>query len=274
MATLRISSTASGPSTEFDLYADRISQSISGNYTVVRLYIRCYNRGNSYSYVGDGGYHHGWIEGYSSDDVVHSTSSNFLPSGVGTDAMRWQEGPVDVQVKHNSDGTRGPVNLRMTVGYAGVSFDRTVSFSDFPTINVSDPPDAPTLKPLYNISHTGMTMDMDDGSSNGSTITARQYQYSTSSTFSGATTYSLASNGIVTRNDLKPGTKYYWRARTYNADGYSPWSASRTATTLAGAFVKYNGTWHVAIPYVKSSGVWKPAVPYVKSSGQWHMGGN
>src|SRR5919206_193876 len=98
MATERISYNASGPATEFNLYADRVGQSVSGNYTTVRLYIRCYNRGNTSSFVGDGGYHHGWIEGYGTQDAMHSRSSNFLPSGVATNALRWEEGPVDVNV--------------------------------------------------------------------------------------------------------------------------------------------------------------------------------
>lgn len=100
-------------------------------------------------------------------------------------------------------------------------------------VNRATVPPAPITKTPTNISDTGMTFEFDDNGTGGATITNRYYQYSKASNFSGASDISAPSNGIVTRNDLDPGTTYYWRARVRNSEGYSAYGTTRSAKTLA-----------------------------------------
>lgn len=137
------------------------------------------------------------------------------------------------------------------------------------TVAIARPPAAPTSKVPTNIGPTSMTFDIDDGSNNGASITGRYYQYSKLSNFSGASDIALPSSGTVTRNDLDPNTLYYWRGRTKNSAGYSPYSTARSATTLAAAWVKVSGVWKRAILFIKVSGTWKQVVLYGKKAGAW-----
>lgn len=98
------------------------------------------------------------------------------------------------------------------------------------TANVA--PGTPSSKNLTGISHYAMTFEFDDPPSNGGTaITLREYQYSSNSSFSGASVIAAPSTGVVTRTDLAAGTLYYWRGRVQNAQGASAWSTIRSATT-------------------------------------------
>lgn len=132
--TDRISVSKTSPSTGFYLEADRISQSVAGNYTKVRCYLRCVNLGNTSSFSGFPGDQIGSIDGIG--EFGRRSGNPFLPSGVGNGVTRWRIGPFDVNVPHNADGTRGAITLRQGLYYdgGGVAQDNTASFNDFPAI--------------------------------------------------------------------------------------------------------------------------------------------
>lgn len=132
--TDRIAVAKSSPSTTFYLEADRIGQSIAGNYTTVRFYLRCVNNGGTGSFSSYAGNHIGSIDGIG--EFGRHSGTPFLPSGVAGGATRWRDGPWDVNIPHNADGTRGAITLRQGLYYDGgaVAQDNTASFSDFPAI--------------------------------------------------------------------------------------------------------------------------------------------
>lgn len=70
---------------------------------------------------------------------------------------------------------------------------------------------------------------------------------------------------------LPPGTTLYFRSRTRNSVGWSPWSASTVTRTVAGARIKVGAVWKEAIPYVKVAGVWRLARPWVRVAGTWRI---
>jgi len=123
------------PSTSFYLEADRIDQSIAGNFTTVRFYLRCVNTGNTSSFSSYTGQQIGSIDGIGTF-ATHGPVAPFLPSGVAGGATRWRDGPYDVNIPHNADGTRGAITLRQGLYYdgGGVAQDNTAGFNDFPRI--------------------------------------------------------------------------------------------------------------------------------------------
>lgn len=68
---------------------------------------------------------------------------------------------------------------------------------------------------------------------------------------------------------LPPGTTLYFRSRTRNSVGWSPWSGPTVARTIAGARVKVGPVWKEAVPYVKDGGVWKIVRPWARIAGIW-----
>lgn len=132
------------------------------------------------------------------------------------------------------------------------------------TLKVPDAPSSVTLSSLTQVSAYGTFKDNWNG---GATITSRAIAYNTSNTTTGATI--VSSDGSTTLTGLKPGTKYYFWARTQNSVGVSAWSAVSSATTVAGAYVIVGGVPKPAVPYVRSGGVWKVARPWQNSKGTW-----
>lgn len=135
MGTVRISATKSSPATTFYLEADRYSQSVAGNYTTLRIYLRAINGpgGSTGSSFSGAGVQIAGVDGVDSNVGQHSANP-FLPSGFANGATRWHDGPWYVNVPHNADGTRGAVTLRMSLDYGSIDVDHTASFNDFPTI--------------------------------------------------------------------------------------------------------------------------------------------
>lgn len=135
MATLRLSWTSTSPSTEFNTYCDRVSQSIAGNYTTLNIYVQAINAGNSSTFLSGAGSQIASIDGEWSGGG-QSVGSNFLPSGYANGAQRWFLGPYVVNIPHNSDGTgpTGGVTLRQATVFGSFNNNITVNFNDFPTI--------------------------------------------------------------------------------------------------------------------------------------------
>lgn len=139
--TVRIAVTKSSPTTEFQMEADRVGQSIEGNYTIVRCRMKCINRGDSTSFSNWYGRQKISINTHWSGATKSGTP--FLPSGYAHDAVRWNLGNYDIQIPHGDDGKRGAITLRMELEYGNGNVDEahTFSFNDFPDI-----PRGPRLK--------------------------------------------------------------------------------------------------------------------------------
>lgn len=130
-----------------------------------------------------------------------------------------------------------------------------------------DEPSAPGGVSVGNITQTSVSVSFKDPTdTGGSAILERQIGYGT---YPATPTTTVNYPGPITISNLKPGTQYYFRSRTRNAVGWSPWSAATIATTIAGAFVKVGGVWKPAVPYVRVGGVWKVARPWGRIVGYW-----
>lgn len=100
--------------------------------------------------------------------------------------------------------------------------------------SVATVPDAPSnmAGTPDQITATSMRYRYRGNSDGGSPVIRWEYQYSTSSSFSGASIQVGTMSGDVVRTDLAPNTTYYWRARGVNAIGAGPWSSRVQGTTL------------------------------------------
>lgn len=127
-------------------------------------------------------------------------------------------------------------------------------------------PNAPNAPIISNIGPTSVVASWTPNWDGGAPITGYEIGYSTSSTPPGSGT---PATSPVTISGLTPGTTYYIWVRASNVVGWSPWSATSTAMTIAGVRIRVGGVWRIAIPYVRQGGVWRLARPWVRSAGVW-----
>lgn len=163
------------------------------------------------------------------------------------------------------------LNISFTMGATGTSGMGGPTTLNA-TIQRATVPPAPTSVAIALITHTSMRYQFSGNGTGGSAITGYDYQYSVNANMSGASIINAGTSGLVTRTDLLPGTRYYWRSRSRNAVGASGWSGIISGVTLAGVRVRVAGVWRTAIPYVRVAGVWRVCVPYVKHLGVWKAG--
>lgn len=128
-------------------------------------------------------------------------------------------------------------------------------------------PDAPSAPLLSSVTATSVDVAFSPNGNGGSSITAYQIGWSTSS--SGSPTSSVSASSPQVVEDLAPGTIYYFRVRARNSVGWSAWSSATSARTVAGAYVKVGAVWKLAIPYVKDGDTWKIAEAWSRSVGVW-----
>jgi hypothetical protein len=137
------------------------------------------------------------------------------------------------------------------------------------TVVTLDEPGTSGILVLTDVDQTSVVGSFLDGPENGSVTLQRQIGYGTDP-ITPTSTADTSGNGRAREIDgLLPGTLYYFRTRTRNSVGWSPWSTAISATTVAGAFVKVGAVWLPAIPYVRVGGVWKVARPWSSAVGVW-----
>lgn len=224
--TDRIGVQKSSPSTAFYLEADVVGT--SGNSSRVRCYLRCVNAGNGSSQFNDSGFQAGSIDGFG--EFGRHSGHPFLPGGYANGQWRWRDGYWDVLIPHNSDGTRGPVTLRMTLVYGNINESHTASLS---FARIPKAPAAPTINSASpdQITANSMRVRFSGNDNGGSTVLEWQIQYDTSSSFN-ASPKTVSSNGTTTLTGLQPGTTYYYRARGRNAVGWGAYSSVDSGKTL------------------------------------------
>lgn len=229
--TDRIGVTKSSPSTSFYLEADVVSQSQSGNYSTVRCYLRCVNAGNTSSQFNNTGFQAGSIDGIG--EFGRHSGNPFLPGGYGAGAQRWRNGAYNVNVSHNSDGTRSPITLRMTLDYGSINESHTASLS-FARIPQEPAAPSPLSGTPDQVTATSMRYRFSGNDNGGASIIEWQIQYAENSAFTvGVKT--MTSTGTSTLTGLKPGTRYWIRSRGRNSVGWGSYSSVRDATTLGAA---------------------------------------
>lgn len=132
-------------------------------------------------------------------------------------------------------------------------------------------PTAPSIS-VGNITQTTALITIAAPSSNGGAA-IDQYTTQISAVSNFATlhdSWTTTGVGNIGTTDLIPGTTYYTRVRAHNSAGFSPYSATASFTTLAGAQVKVAGAWRQATGYVKVNGAWvKCTGVWKKASGAW-----
>lgn len=134
-----------------------------------------------------------------------------------------------------------------------------------------DTPGTPSMPAIGSgdITQTSVAVSMSLNGNGGDPITGYQFGYSTGTD---PTDHIVNANGTSTTiTGLAPATKYNFYARVRNDIGWSNWSGGRTASTLAGLWVKVGTTWVQAIPYVNVGGTWKVAQPWARSQGFWEV---
>ncbi|RUQ06984.1 hypothetical protein D8M34_05810 [Microbacterium sp. HSID17254] len=118
--TDQISVFKSTPNTSFFVEGDLVSQNIAGNYSVIRCYLKAINGpgATSGSQYNGPGYHEGHVDGVTR--FARQEGNPFLPGGVPNGALRWRNGPWDVRVDHDADGTRAPIRFAQVLSYGSV----------------------------------------------------------------------------------------------------------------------------------------------------------
>lgn len=138
-------------------------------------------------------------------------------------------------------------------------------------INRAKAPNPPGKPVLTNVTPTSVFVTFADGANNGAAIDSRVIGYGTNPT---QVQYQTVSDGSTEVGALhSPGATWYFWGRTHNAKGWSAWGPPASVATIAGARIRFNGTWRIAVPYVKVNGVWRLARPWVKNAGVWKQTG-
>jgi hypothetical protein len=271
MATRRVTvDYVTSPNTAFYTDADLISQDQAGNFSTVYYWVGSINRGNTSSFYGSTGAQTATVGG--AGGFGHSGT---IPSGVGTNAQRWYDGPWGVNLGHDSAGNRGADTVAQTITWR---WNRTDYGSIGPYPRIPKRPSVPGKPVASGILPTSLTMTWTASTDNaGSAIDNYLLRRWTGLTATGPYVDSMANNLTRLVTGLTPGTDYTFGVYAHNGSadngGYSNVSAYTTVKTLAPLHVKVAGVWKYAVPYVKIGGVWTIGLPYVKVAGVWKATG-
>jgi hypothetical protein len=218
------------------------------------------------------------------------TATSFTTTGINADGNGGSRNNVQVQYNTSASSTGASTKTvgsyanttvtgltRATTYYFRVRVSNTTygygewgPWKSFTTL--STVPGAPIdTWNFSNITQTTADVNGPDGvaDNGGSALNNWQTCYNTSASESGATWVTSGNTSVPDLTGLTPGTTYYAKIRAANANGWGPYSAWKSFTTLPGVMVKVGGVWKVATPYVKVNGVWKEATRYIKIGGVW-----
>jgi hypothetical protein len=271
MATLRVSVNVTSPSTQFNTFADMMSQDAAGNYSTVYMWLQAVNTGGTTSFEGNSGTQSCSIAG-----TGLGSHTSTLPSGVPSGGQRWYDGPWGINLGHDAAGNRNADQIAQGLGWSGW-ISRTDYGSIGPYPRIPKVPSIPGKPVISKIMPTSVTVSWTGSADNGgSAITGYLVRRWTGTSPSGAYVDTYVGNvGTLNVTGLTPGTNYTWAVYAMNGayGTYSVASSATTAKTIAPMHVKVAGVWHYAVPYVKVSAVWKMAQPYVKVNGAWKLTG-
>lgn len=213
-----------------------------------------------------------WVKAGSTGTYAYQMPYGWTVNGVtGTSTARYEQGAAYLKLKVFTVSSSQTVTFRLgATGTNGLGGPTTFSQA----ISRSTVPNAPTSLTLSGITASTVNVAFTDGANNGAAIDQRQIAYGP--TLTGTHTY-IGSDGSTTVTGLKPGTLYYFWARTHNSRGWSAFTGPKTAktTSTVSIFVvtSASGRWRQAIPYVKVAGVWRQAEPWRRTAGVWKKTG-
>jgi Fibronectin type III domain len=200
--------------------------------------------------------------------------------GVGT-FLRWELGygtnsssPTTIVT---SSGTLTVTGLSSGTTYyfwaRGVNSTGTGPWSGRASASTTGAPGVNSPPTVTNVTQVSASLKVNSGGDGGSPMNLIQYGWTTNASDLPVTNvYSVMPTGGMpptTITGLPPGTTLYFRSRTRNAVGWSPWSGATVTRTIAGGMVKVGPVWKEAVPYVKVAGVWRVARPWAKIAGVW-----
>ncbi len=199
--------------------------------------------------------------------------------GVGT-FLRWELGygtnPNSPTTIIESSGTSVVTGLSHSTTYyfwaRGVNRVGNGAWSTRTSAATDRVPGINSPPTVTNVGQTTATLKLNGGDEGGDPINLYQFGWATNSLDVPSTMVSVIPFGGLpptTVTTLPPGTTLYFRSRTKNSIGWSPWSGPTVAKTIAGGRVKVGLVWKDAVPYVKHAGVWKLASSWVKQTGIW-----
>lgn len=180
-------------------------------------------------------------------------------------------------VSHNSDGTK---SVTFQVNYSDTG---TAMFGAFQgsgatlqLTTIGSKPGSPGAPVASNILPTSMTLTWDPPTSDGGypirNYVLTQYKGDNTTDDPSPVTYTVFGT-TINLTGLRAGQDYTFTVTAYNGPGagtgYSDPSNETTVGTLAGAWMRVDGNWVVAIPYVRQGGTWHMAVPWIRVAGVW-----
>lgn len=267
MGTVRIGGiVTSGPSTQFWLEADWVSTDSANNRSLLRVWGRGANgpSGTTGSSFLGSGEQVAFVNG----DIIGVYSANpFLPSGFAQNQQRWHVS-WDRWFGHDGNGNGPSVALMMDLNFGSVNQRH---FGDIGApARIPRAPGAPGTPSASGITPIGATITWGAASRGHANIVEYQIQRATNSAFTtGVVTVGTGTTRSHTPTNLTPATRYWWRARARNGDGWGAWSGAMNFETLGGGRVKHGGAWVNATPWVKAGGSWSRARPWIKHGGVW-----
>lgn len=168
-----------------------------------------------------------YIRAGSSSTWVGSATYSWTMNGSGSGTWGYDDGGAYKLIRSAVVSTDQTVTF--AIGSTGTSgLGGPTSFSVF--INRSSVPNAPSIPTISSLTSTSWINSFTDGANNGATITSRQLGWSGASG-SNYPDNLVTSDGSTQFNGFSPGTYYYVWARTYNSQGWGPWSGRRTVLT-------------------------------------------
>lgn len=180
-------------------------------------------------------------------------------------------------IAHNSDGTK---SVTFSVNYSDTG---TAMFgaehgsqATLTLTTIGSKPGSPGAPVASNVLPTSMTLSWNPPTSDGGYPITRyflnQYKGTDTTTDPSPVQYTVFGT-TINLTGLRAGQDYTFTVVAYNGPGagtgYSDPSTETTVTTLAGAWMRVDGNWVVAIPYVRNGGTWHMAVPWIRVAGVW-----
>jgi hypothetical protein len=266
VGTVRIGVAKSGPSTEFFMEADWVRQDWAGNYSVLGVWLRARNTGNSSSFLNNYGEQVTWWGG---GELGRHAGQPFLPGGYANGATRWHD-YWEHRFYHDGNGFLGGVDFGMRLTYG--NFNESHYGNIGAPGRIPKPPTAPRnlqvadVTPISaGVSYAGPA---DWRGSTPAGYIADWYEINGSS--NPRIWSDLNSNGYTNPAgpgiELKPGTTYHVYIYARSNVGNSP-AAQIALTTDAGGRIKFGGQWRNASPWIKVNGVWRRSRPSLKQNG-------
>lgn len=180
-------------------------------------------------------------------------------------------------IAHNSDGSKS-VTFSANYSDTGTAMfgGNQGSAATLTLTTIGSKPASPGAPVASNILPTSMTLTWTPPDDTGG-YPIRNYvltQYKGDNTTDDISPVSYTVFGTtINLTGLRAGQDYTFTVQSYNGPGagtgYSDPSNETTVGTLAGAWMRVNGNWVVAIPYVRHGGTWHMAVPWIRVAGAW-----